>query len=63
MTPEEMSNHVAHWCADAREILAPVEEASLGYRAHLIEQGWATSSAETMSVEFFKMVLRAMGHG
>jgi hypothetical protein len=39
------------------EVMRPVIEATEGYRAQLLASGWSPAAAETMSVEFHRLVL------
>jgi hypothetical protein len=45
LDPGEMAHQVAQGIASMREALAPLDEATLGYKAQLIEAGWSAASA------------------
>lgn len=48
---------LAEALADLRERLAPLDEAALGYRRQLEEQGWSPTAAEQMALAFHTILL------
>ena len=47
----ELANNIANW----REIMAPLDEATAGYRAQLESDGWSTPAAEQMAIGFYTL--------
>jgi hypothetical protein len=66
--PEQFdSDTFAHAIADTvtnlREGFAPLAEAALGYRTNLVEQGWSAASAESMAVEYYRLMIGILVKG
>jgi hypothetical protein len=60
--PDQMMHQLAEGIAQLREMLAPIDEAAVGYRKHLEEQGWSPTIAEHMAFEFHRTLMaNAMG--
>lgn len=53
MSVADAANHYARGVANMRELLAPLDEATLGYRAQLEATGWSSPAAEQMAVMFY----------
>lgn len=47
----ELANNIANW----REIIAPLDEATAGYRAQLEAEGWSAPAAEQMAISFYAL--------
>lgn len=58
--PHEVANELAQAVAQVREMLAPVDEATLGYRRQLEENGWSPQAAEQMALSFHTLLLQHM---
>lgn len=58
--PDEVAHQLAQAVAQMREMLAPVDEATLGYRRQLEENGWSPEAAEEMALSFHRMALGQM---
>jgi hypothetical protein len=52
-TAGDFTHLIAKSVADLRELLAPLDEATLGYRRHLETQGWSPPVAEQMALWFY----------
>jgi hypothetical protein len=57
---DEAAHELAQACATAREMTAPLDDAVMGYKRQLIEQGWGVTAAQTMAVEFHRLVFAIM---
>ena len=53
----QITHDFATAIAQMRDILAPIDEAVLGYRKQLEEEGWSPTAAETMALEFHRMLM------
>lgn len=53
----ELEHGVAQLCADARQVIAPIEESARGYRDALVSgSGWDPENAETIAMTYFHFV-------
>lgn len=57
LDPGELAHQLAEGIAKIREALAPIDEATLGYKRQLEEQGWSPTAAEKMALAFHAMLL------
>jgi hypothetical protein len=55
--PNQIAHQMAEAVAQIREALAPIDEATMGYRKQLEEQGWSPTAAETMALGFHSLLL------
>lgn len=55
--PDQIMHDLANGIAQLREILAPIDEAATGYRAHLEKQGWSPTAAETIALDFHRALM------
>lgn len=55
--PEFIAHQFAEGIARMRGAMAPLDEATLGYRTQLIGSGWSQEAAEDMAVQFFTMLM------
>jgi hypothetical protein len=53
---DDAAHELAQACATAREMTAPLDDAVMGYKRQLIEQGWGAAASEAMAVEFHRFV-------
>jgi hypothetical protein len=54
---EAAAHQVALAIAGMRQVLAPIDDAALGYRAQLEGQGWSAAAAERMAFQFHQSVM------
>jgi hypothetical protein len=59
--PEAVAHQIAEASATMRQVLTPVEEAALGYRKHLEQQGWSSATAEKMALRFYETLMSHVG--
>lgn len=60
---DEMANHLAEAIAGIKQVLAPIDEATIGYRKQLEEAGWSPTAAEHMALEFHRMLMSSVNGG
>ncbi len=58
--PSEAAHTIAEMAAQMREMLTPIDEATLGYRRQLEEEGWSAQAAEQMALSFHTMLFHQM---
>ncbi|GGK61343.1 hypothetical protein Sme01_03040 [Sphaerisporangium melleum] len=58
--PDDVAHKLAQAVAQMREMLAPLDEATLGYRRQLEETGWSPEAAEEMALSFHRMAIGQM---
>lgn len=56
--PATAMAQIANGVAIMREALAPVQEATIGYRTMLVEAGMDAANATTCAVQFHEMLVR-----
>ena len=59
---DESLHALAEGLAQWRERLAPLDEATLGYRAQLESNGWSPAAAEQMAVSFYATQIHMLNH-
>lgn len=52
----ELARNVANW----REVLAPLDEATAGYRVQLEADGWSPAAAEQMAISFHTLQMSVL---
>lgn len=50
---EDRAHAFAQGLASDRELLAPLDEAAIGYRTQLVADGWSPEAAENMALAFY----------
>ena len=61
--PHEMANQLAQAIAGIKQVLAPIDEATSGYRTQLEAAGWSSHAAEKMALEFHRMLMAQVNGG
>lgn len=51
------THQLAEGIATMREMLAPIDEATAGYRKQLEAAGWSPTAAETMALQFHALLM------
>lgn len=62
--PHDFANQLAEAIAKFNQMIAPIDEASVGYRHRLEEQGWSPTAAEAMALNYHSQLMnQIMGKG
>lgn len=60
---DAMANQLAEAIAGIKQVLAPIDEATSGYRKQLEAAGWSSYAAEKMALEFHRMLMAQVNGG
>jgi len=60
---EAMAHEVTRAVANLREVFAPIDEATAGYRAQLEAAGWSPQIAEQMADRFHALLIGMFARG
>lgn len=58
--PHQFANQLAEAIALINQMIAPVDEAALGYRRTLEEQGWSPTAAEEMALNYHGLLMNQL---
>lgn len=60
---DELLNSVSGWLVELVDITIPVREATAGYRASLLADGFNETAAEAIAIDFHRLALIGIGMG